>query len=297
MTKNKNRTQGPKILVLGASGMLGNAIMQSFIDSKDMIIKGTVRNSCAFAILPKKIQPYVQSGINVEDFDSLIDLFNQERPDIVINCVGIIKQLSDSYDPLITIPINSLLPHRLAKLCSLSNARLIHISTDCVFSGKRGDYLESDKPDATDLYGLSKFLGEVDYPGCITIRTSIIGRELNSANSLIDWFLSQNSTVKGYTKAIFSGLPTNEMANVIRDYVIPNPTLRGLYHVSVDPISKFDLLRLVSDVYGKQLDIIPDDLVSIDRSLNSKKFCKATGYKPKPWTQLIKEMHNFGTIN
>lgn len=297
MTKNKKRLLGPKILVLGASGMLGNAIMHSFIDGKDMIIKGTVRSPSAFTALPKKIQPYIRAGINVEDFDSLIALFNQERPDIVINCVGIIKQLASSYDPLNAIPINSLFPHRLANLCVLSGARLIHMSTDCVFSGSNGGYIEGDFPDANDLYGRSKFLGEVDYSGCITLRTSIIGRELNSANSLIDWFLSQSGIVKGYTNAIFSGLPTNEMANVIRDYVIPNQELSGLYHVSVDPISKYELLQLVKSVYGKTIEIVQDDTVRIDRSLNSEKFRKDTGYKPKPWEKLIEEMHQFGTIN
>lgn len=295
MRINKNDIKKPaKILVLGASGMLGSAVMLAFIGNKDMLIKGTVRSPSAFSTLPQKIKPYIQAGINIEDFDSLIGLFNQERPNIVINCVGIIKQLASSYNPLVAIPINSIFPHRLANLCVLSGARLIHMSTDCVFSGERGRYLENDQPDANDLYGRSKYLGEVDYPGCVTLRTSIIGHELNSSNSLIDWFLSQNGAVKGYTKAIFSGLPTNEMARVIRDYVIPNPELRGLYHVSVEPISKYDLLRLVSDVYGKKIEIVPDDLVTIDRSLNSKFFRDATGFESKPWIQLIKEMHDFG---
>jgi dTDP-4-dehydrorhamnose reductase len=195
------------------------------------------------------------------------------------------------------IPINSILPHRLANLCELAEARLIHISTDCVFSGEKGGYVEKDFSDAKDLYGRSKYLGEVDYPNSITLRTSIIGHELNSSKSLINWFLSQEGSVKGYKNAIFSGLPTNEMAKVIRDYVIPNPSLKGLYQVSADPISKFDLLQLVSDVYGKIIQIIPDDLVKIDRSLNSEKFCKATGFKPKPWPQLIKEMYEFNLIN
>lgn len=285
------------ILILGASGMLGNAVFKSLYQCDGESVYGTVRSDAAINYFNADQRSRIVTNIDVLKDGDLEVVFKKIKPDVVINCVGIIKQLSESYDPLIAIPVNSLLPHRLARLCSLSNSRLIHMSTDCVFSGKKGGYVEGDQPDAIDLYGLSKFLGEVDYPGCITMRTSIIGRELSSTNSLIDWFLSQSSCVKGYTKAIFSGLPTNEMANIIRDYVIPNPTLRGLYHVSVDPISKFDLLTLVSDVYGKALDIIPDGLISIDRSLNSDKFCKATGYKPKPWPQLIEEMHQFGTIN
>jgi dTDP-4-dehydrorhamnose reductase len=298
MIKNTNKNQEKiKILVLGASGMLGSAVMLSFIDDEHALVKGTVRSQSSLSALPKKIRPHVHTDINVEDFDSLIELFNQERPDIVINCVGIIKQLTSSYNPLTTIPVNSIFPHRLAKLCLLVGARLVHMSTDCVFSGTRGGYLEGDQPDANDLYGRSKYLGEVDYPGCVTLRTSIIGHELNSSNSLIDWFLSQEGSVKGYKNAIFSGLPTNEMARVIRDYVFPNPDLRGLYHVSVDPISKYDLLHLVADIYGKNIQIVPDDSVKIDRSLNSQKFCEATGFEFKSWPQLINEMFNFRQTN
>ena len=284
------------ILVLGASGMLGSAIFKLFIEKNEPVI-GTVRNTKSLQLFPLPLQNRLINNIDILDDDCLQSLIDSIKPTIIINCVGIVKQLSESYDPLVAIPINSILPHRLANLCTSKKIRLIHLSTDCVFSGSHGKYLEGDFPDANDLYGRSKYLGEVDYPGCVTLRTSIIGRELNSNKSLIDWFLSQNSAVKGYTKAIFSGLPTNEMAKVIRDFVIPNPSLRGLYHVSVNPICKFDLLRLVSDVYSKKINIIPDDLVSIDRSLNSEKFCKATGFKPKSWPLLIEEMHHFGCLN
>lgn len=279
-----------KVLILGASGMLGSAMM-GLLASGDIDIHGTVR--AAKPSFTSNPNIFIHENINANDFDSIKSIFIKVAPDIVINCIGIIKQLEDSYDPLVAIPLNSVLPHQLAKICVESRARLIHFSTDCVFSGRMGGYDEGDFPDANDLYGRSKYLGEVDYPGCVTLRTSIIGHELNSSNSLIDWFLSQEGAVKGYKNAIFSGLPTNEMARVIRDYVIPNPGLRGLYHVSVDPISKYDLLKLVSDVYGKIIEIIPDDSVKIDRSLNSKKFCEATGFKSKPWPQLIKEMYEF----
>ena len=277
--------------------MLGSAIMRLLSGDESVELIGTVRDSRAMAALPLSLHRYIQKNVDVEDFDSVIRVFDMAMPDIVINCVGIIKQLSSSYDPLVSIPINSLLPHRLAKLCISKNIRLIHLSTDCVFSGSHGGYIEGDFPDANDLYGRSKYLGEVDYPGCVTLRTSIIGHELHSTNSLIDWFLSQSTAVKGYTNAIFSGLPTNEMAMVIRDYVIPNTNLSGLYHVSVDPISKYDLLELVRDTYGKKIEIVPDDIVRIDRSLNSKKFSEVTGFKPKPWPLLVKEMYEFGRLN
>jgi dTDP-4-dehydrorhamnose reductase len=186
-----------------------------------------------------------------------------------------------------------LLPHRLAGLCELVGARLVHMSTDCVFSGKKGDYHESDPSDAEDLYGKSKFLGEVVYPHAITLRTSIIGHELQGARSLIDWFLSQERQCKGYTKAIYSGMPTVVLAQLVRDVIIPQTDLTGLYHVAAKPISKFDLLRLVADVYGKTIEIIPDDKLVIDRSLNAERFRDATGYVAPGWPKLIELMHTY----
>jgi dTDP-4-dehydrorhamnose reductase len=226
--------------------------------------------------------------------DSLVSLFSKIRPDIVINCIGLVKQLSEANDPVAAIPMNSLFPHRLARLCGLANTRLVHISTDCVFSGARGMYTEADISDAKDLYGRSKFLGEVDYPHAITLRTSIIGHEMGGTRSLIGWFLAQTNCVKGYKRAIFSGLPTVELARVIRDHVIPHPELHGLYHVSTEPISKFELLTLVGQTYAKTIDINADDQLVIDRSLDSNRFRHATGYAPKPWPELISSMRDFG---
>jgi dTDP-4-dehydrorhamnose reductase len=170
---------------------------------------------------------------------------------------------------------------------------LIHVSTDCVFSGSRGNYRESDTSDATDLYGKSKFIGEVSYPHTITLRTSIIGHELTGNHSLIGWFLAQSGPVKGYTKAIFSGLPTVELARVVRDHVLPNRDLSGLYHVAAEPIDKFDLLNIVAKAYGKDIAIEPDDRVSIDRSLNAERFRAATGYVAPAWPDLIARMRDF----
>jgi dTDP-4-dehydrorhamnose reductase len=187
-----------------------------------------------------------------------------------------------------------LLPHRLARHCALAGARLVHISTDCVFSGARGGYLESDPSDAMDLYGRSKYLGEVDYPHAITLRTSIIGHELGTAHGLVGWFLSQRSSVKGYRRAVFSGLPTVELAKLIRDHVIPRTELRGLYHVSAAPIDKYSLLGLISDTYDFRIEIVPDDQVVIDRSLNSSRFRAASGWNPAEWPALIQAMRDFG---
>jgi dTDP-4-dehydrorhamnose reductase len=215
------------------------------------------------------------------------------RPDVVVNCVGLVKQLADANDPLQAVPINTLLPHRLAALCQASGARLVHISTDCVFSGAKGNYLETDFPDAYDLYGRSKLLGEVDYPHAITLRTSIIGHELSGNRSLVNWFLAQQGAVKGFTRAIFSGLPTVELASVVRDVVLPRKELHGLYHVSAKPINKFDLLQLVAKVYRKNIEINPSEELVIDRSLNSDRFKEATGYAPPEWATLIQRMCEF----
>ena len=286
-----------RVLVLGASGMLGNAVLRLFAQSPGYQVFGSVRSSAALRLLPNDLHSSVITGVDVENIDSLTRLFAVVHPDGVINCVGLVKQLAEADDPLGAIPINALLPHRLARLCEVAGARFVHMSTDCVFSGEKGMYTEADIADANDLYGRSKYLGEVDYPHAITLRTSIIGHELAGARSLVGWFLAQEGSVKGFKRAIFSGLPTVEIARIIHDSVIPHPELHGLYHVSAAPINKFDLLKLVAQEYGKTIEIVPDDAFTIDRSLDSKRFRLATGYVPAEWAVLIKRMHEFMPTN
>ena len=281
-----------KVLIIGASGMLGNSTYRLFASSQGFRVTATARSLMGLDLLPRSDSARIIGGVDVADFDRLVRLFGEERPDVVINCVGVIKQLAAAKDPLISIKINALFPHRLAQLCAAGNARLVQISTDCVFTGRRGNYRETDFPDADDLYGRTKLLGEVDYPNAVTLRTSIIGHEIGTALSLVDWFLSQpGPEVRGYRKAIYTGLPTVELARVIRDVVIPRPNLRGLWHLSSDPISKYDLLHLVAKTYGKQIDILSDDSVHIDRSLDGSRFRDATGYIAAPWSDLVKQMH------
>lgn len=287
----ENRPQ--RILVLGASGMLGNAVLRVFAQSPGFLAFGSVRSASSMRSLPQEVKANIISGVDVENIDSLVKVFASVHPDIVINCVGLVKQLVEADDALSAIPINALLPHRLARLCEVANARLVHMSTDCVFSGAKGMYTEADASDAKDLYGRSKYLGEVVYPHAITLRTSIIGHELEGARSLVGWFLAQQGHVKGFRRAIFSGLPTVEIARLIRDHVIPHPELSGLYHVSADPINKFDLLALVAKVYGKDIEIQPDDQLVIDRSLDSTRFRRASGFVPKCWSELVQAMHDF----
>lgn len=283
-----------RVAVLGASGMLGNAMFRLFGDSAGFEVFGTVRSGGIRQHFPDHLQDRLISGIDITDFDDLVRALGTIQPDVVINCVGVVKQLESAKDPLTTLPINSLLPHRLARLGALTGARIVHVSTDCVFSGHKGNYVEQDLPDATDLYGRSKLLGELEQPGTITLRTSIIGRELQGNHSLVDWFLSQNGSVKGYRRAVFSGLPTCELARVVRDYVLPRPTLSGLYHVSAAPIDKLSLLLEIAKQYDHAIDITADDTVTIDRSLDSSRFREATGYAPPAWPDLIESMRAFG---
>jgi dTDP-4-dehydrorhamnose reductase len=283
-----------RLLVLGATGMLGNAVLRLFADSPGFEVTGSARSAGALARLREDLRARVKLGVDVENPDALAGLLADARPQVVVNAVGLVKQLAAADDPLAALPINALLPHRLSRLCALAGARLVHVSTDCVFAGTRGGYVETDTPDATDLYGRSKLLGEVvDAPHAITLRTSIIGHELGSAHGLVGWFLAQRQGVKGYQRAVFSGLPTVELARVIRDHVLPRPDLHGLFHVSAAPIDKFSLLNLVAERYGHRVAIEPDERVVIDRSLDSSRFRAATGYAPPDWPELVARMHSF----
>lgn len=282
-----------RIVVFGANGMLGHTVLRFMAAEPAHEVIGVVRSELAARSLIGISTARIVAGGNIENPDVLVALFESLRPDVVVNGIGLVKQFAQSEDPLVALPINAIFPHRLAKLCSLTGARLVHISTDCVFSGDKGGYREEDAPDARDLYGRSKLLGEVDYPHAVTLRTSIIGHELNSAHGLIGWFLAQQGNVKGYTRAIFSGLPTCELARVIRDLILPRAELHGLYHVASHPISKYDLLHMVNHEYGKGLKIEPDDNLKIDRSLNANRFLEATGYIAPNWPDLIAQMREF----
>lgn len=282
-----------KILVLGASGMLGNAMLRVLAEGGAHDVCGTARSAGVRRHFAAPLAESIVAGVDVENADALARLFDEVRPQAVINCIGLVKQLAAAADPLQALPINALLPHRLARLCALVGARLVHVSTDCVFDGRKGNYRETDFADAEDLYGRSKFLGEVAYPHTITLRTSIIGRELDGAHGLVGWFLAQSGKVRGYRKAVFSGLPTVELSRIVRDVVLPRPELSGLYHVAAAPIAKYELLKLVAAAYGKAIEIEPDNRVVIDRSLDATRFREATGYVAPPWPELVARMRDF----
>jgi len=279
-----------RILILGAGGMLGHKFMQ-LLSSKHEVT-GTVRGSALsynrFGIFDTN---RLIGGMDVNDFDNVIKIISQVKPQFVINCVGIIKQLEVANDPLIAISINSLLPHRLAALCRATGARLIHISTDCVFSGRKGNYQESDISDAEDLYGRSKFLGEVNGESCLTIRTSIIGRELQTSYGLVEWFLQKSrDRTTGFKKAIYTGLTTIELTQVIQSIIETHPDLTGLYQVSSDPINKYDLLMLARKAFEVSANIVPVDMPVINRSLDSTRFRKVMNYNPPSWQSMIQEL-------
>ena len=282
-----------RILVLGASGLLGNTVFRLMSEKPDWVVFGSLRTEGSKKLFPVPLAQRLVVGVDALNRDSLITVFEQTKPNVVINCISLSKPLLKQADPLHIIPIYAVLPHRLAEICSIFGARLVQISTDFVFSGSKGQYTEDDFPDSRDVYGISKLLGEVSYPHTLTIRTSMIGHELSGVNGLLEWFLSQHGSCRGFTRAIFSGLPTVILAQVIRDFVIPNTTLFGVYHVAAEPISKFDLLCQVAETYGKSIEIIPVDQPVFDRSLNSDRFNAATGYRSPSWPTLIRLMHSF----
>ncbi|MBD2824376.1 dTDP-4-dehydrorhamnose reductase family protein [Xenorhabdus szentirmaii] len=280
-----------KILIIGANGMLGGSLLRHFSSCENYEVLGSTRNENSAQKLKKQGFGNIISGISLESTENIGKLISEFKPDFLFNCVGIIKQLDSSKNHIESIEINALLPHKLAKICTKNQTKLIHFSTDCVFSGKDGLYKETDIADASDLYGKSKLLGEVLYDGHITLRTSIIGHEIDTCHSLVDWFLSQNKTINGFSKAIFSGLPTCYVAEVLEKYVLPNQSLAGLYHLSAEPINKYELLKLVNSIYNKNCNIYESKELVIDRSLDSSLFRKETGFIPEDWNSLIRKMN------
>lgn len=278
-----------RILIVGANGMLGGSLFRYLSNVSEFEVLGTVRGRDAEAALIRQGFTNLVSGVDVNNFKTISEVIADFRPHYVLNCIGIIKQLDASKVPIPSIKINSLLPHQLAEFCDTVQSKLVHFSTDCVFSGQGSLYKETDIPDATDLYGRSKLLGEVRYGVHLTLRTSIIGHELGKSLSLVDWFLSQTCAVNGYRKAIFSGLPTVYIAEFLKDYVI-GKDLAGLYHLSVEPIDKYTLLNVIKDTYAVGVDINPFDDFVIDRSLNADSLKRDTGFVSPSWSQLIKKM-------
>lgn len=281
------------ILVIGVNGLIGNTVFRVLSEKSNWNVFGSIRDEKLKRFFPQINSERLISGIDAESNDTLVRLLDQVRPDLIINCAGLTKHRQSSCNIVGSISINALMPHRLADLCKLIGARLVHISTDCVFSGAKGKYVETELTDAGDFYGKSKALGEVIDSHNITLRTSTIGHELETKYGLLDWFLSQEGMCRGYRRAVFSGLPTVIFAQIIRDIVIPRQKLTGLYHIGAQPINKFDLLMLLAQVYGKEINVVPDDSLSINRSLDSNCFHLATGYVAPSWPDMINTMFTY----
>jgi len=280
-----------KVLILGATGMLGHTLFRDHMEAPGLDVYGTLRpGQDGTRWFDARQQARLIADVDGFRPETVQAAIRRLQPDVVINCIGLIKQVEDAADPAKAIAINALLPHLLSGYCHAAGARLIHISTDCVYRGDRGLYRELDPGDAVDLYGQTKYLGEVKESQALTLRTSMIGHELHTYRSLLEWFLRQKGNVPGYTRARFSGLPTIELSRVIRTFVLPRPQMQGLYHLSAEPIDKCSLLQLVSRYYRKPVDIIPDETVQLDRSLDASRFRQETGYIPDGWPELIERM-------
>ena len=284
-----------KILILGGSGMLGHKLSQVAQKSFDtqVSLRQPLPAHEQFGIFGNA---RLITGVRAEDFESVARAVGVSRPDVVVNCIGLVKQASAANDPIASITINSLFPQRLAQLARAAKARLIHLSTDCVYSGTEGNYSEDDLPDAEDLYGRTKLLGEVSGEHCLTLRTSMIGRELARTRGLLEWFIAQNGrTVAGFRRAVFSGLTTLALAEVLVQVVRSHSELHGVWHVAGPAISKFDLLQLAQKTYGLNIEIQPDDTFVCDRSLNGSRFEAATGIRSPAWPQMIQRLHDDST--
>jgi dTDP-4-dehydrorhamnose reductase len=283
-----------KLLIIGGTGMLGHKLFQHLSETFPQTY-ATIRQNISkepFKRISFLHSKRVFKDIDVSNLEALENVVFSLKPDYILNCIGIIKQHKEDAKPIPCIKINSLLPHQLVEMASKYGGRAIHFSTDCVFDGKRGLYTEEDAPNATDIYGRSKAMGEIVCDSALTLRTSIIGRELTSHLSLLDWFLRQKGTrIRGFTRAIYSGVTTNQMANIVRLILQDFPTLSGLYHVVSEPINKYDLLKLAKEIFKVNIEIKPYHDFIIDRSMKGDAFESVTGYKSPSWETLLRDIY------
>ncbi|MEO8649036.1 MAG: SDR family oxidoreductase [Acidobacteriota bacterium] len=278
-----------RILILGGTAMLGHKLVQILSKRNDVwtTIRGSYGELARYGIFDRE---RTLENIEASDFNAVRRAIDKVMPDVIVNSIGIIKQVPSAKDVVQSLTINSILPQKLAEIAK-RGPRLVTISTDCVFDGRRGSYTELDPPNALDLYGTSKRFGEVLAENCITLRTSIIGRELRTAHSLVEWFLcNRGRTVKGFSNAIYTGFPTLVFADIIDDLLTEHVGLEGLFHVSSRRISKFDLLRIINDKFAAKIEITKDTELVLDRSLDSSRYQKATGFRPADWAEMIERM-------
>jgi dTDP-4-dehydrorhamnose reductase len=281
-----------RVLVLGASGMLGHKLLQRLRGKFE--VAGTIRSAEPDGPLREALPRLkLYGGVDAAKPGAIERAIDDWRTAAVVNCIGIVKQAPEAHEAIPLITVNSLLPHQLHRLTAARGIRLIHLSTDCVFSGRHGPYTEDDIPDPPDLYGRSKLLGEVAGRGALTLRSSIVGRELRQHRGLIEWCLSQRGRrIKGFAGGLYSGLTTSAMADLVGNIIAAQPGLDGLWQVSGDPISKFDLLHIVNRVYQLGIEIERDEDFACDRRLDSTRFRALTGWRPQSWPDMIGAMRN-----
>ncbi|MEM9185040.1 MAG: SDR family oxidoreductase [Planctomycetota bacterium] len=279
-----------RLLIIGGNGMLGHQLLRSWSGRHDVrvTLRGPLERYAEHGLFNEH---NAVGGVDVLDDQRIDRLILEERPDAVINAAGVIKQRDGVKDAVGCLSVNGCFPRRLNDLCRRHGARLVHVSTDCVFDGMRGGYTESDPANATDVYGLSKYLGEVTESPGVTLRTSIIGLELDQKRSLIEWFLAQREAVCGFTRAIYTGVTTIELARVIERVLAEQPELSGLWQVASSPISKFDLLTAFAAELGRDdIEIAPDAEFFCDRSLDGSAFAERTGYRAPAWSTMLREL-------
>lgn len=279
-----------RVLILGGSGMLGHKVWQVLKNRFQVHVatrEGWTRWGGIGLFEPDRFH----GGLDAGDLDTLVRILGATRPEVVVNCVGIVKQVAAASDPVASLTVNALFPHRVAAACQMTGARLIQISTDCVFSGRKGGYTEGDTPDAEDLYGRTKLLGEVSGPRCLTLRTSIIGRELSRQSGLLEWFLAnKGKKARGYTQAIFSGFTTQALGETLARIIGELPVLSGLYHVASEPISKHVLLTKIAKALDLGITVEPYADYQCDRSLDASRFQAEACWQPPSWDTMIQEL-------
>lgn len=272
------------VLILGGNSMIGNQLFK-FLLKKGIKTFRTLKNIKKNDIFSFQYNP-------LKNFNGILKILKETQPDYIINSIGITKFRKEIKCYKSTIFLNSIYPHKLSFLCFKNKINLIHLSTDCVFSGNNGNYLDNDFPDSEDWYGISKALGEIrGMRNCLTLRTSFIGYEINNKKGFFEWILNSKKKIQGFRKAIYTGFTTVELSKIIYEIIRRRFFLSGLYNVSSYKINKYQLIKTIINVFGLRIKLIANNKFTCDRSLNSKAFFKKIKYKVPTWNKMIKEIY------
>ena len=271
--------------------MIGHKLWQALAAGNNDDIVGTLHGQrdafARYALFDERIIEQFEAA----DFEGVTSVLNRIRPSVIVNCIGITKRKSEASDVAKMFMINARFPHHLARWAAGNGARVIQFSTDCVFDGADGNYSERSVVTAPDLYGQTKYFGELDYDHCLTIRTSMIGREITGHTELLEWFLAQRGKcITGYRNARYSGLTTLAMARLLPRIVREHPQLCGKYQIAGPIITKYDLLCQLREAFGLEVKVVPDETFHCDRTLQSDRFVQATGIRIPSWEKMLSEL-------